>query len=507
MLRAVDIFSRQEGQSFDLTQGVDIVDFFNAGIASPANTLEQEFEDLDIQSNVDADDNTANEDLERSRQNRANNELFDSNPQNESQFGFEDRGVQLGDFSIEPQSQPSSESPLPDSEPFEAASGVRVLDTTRDQLSSRKSVPGARIFSQDFNDDGTDKKVKGIEIVVPSDATKEEIEKAKAWVQRTHSTFKELGVDVPIRHGDGLKKGGRGVDGFFHLEDHFLDDVQARNAIKENPELFAQVTASTLGTISGSTFINPHKSNDPGAIGSDGIGERDFSKQFRTPFLISALNGDQPQRSAPTPQRSTSRSSSNRGEFAFDREARTDSSGNAILHQPPSSDANSLEIAGFGNKTNPEKFNQLRRLIDSGNRTGATELAKTFLAERGAPFTESIENDSVASVLNGVVHHRGESGFKKIASNLGVNGDNIGRKLEKLTSQSNFQSRWVIARAKQERENEQSVWKSKGSPGTLSQFRAKRRRELGGSSSVGSLGSFPKGLVNRWRLEAENLTT
>lgn len=317
MLKVNDIFNRPEGQAFDLTNGIDVVDFFNTGLAGPINQIENElgtFEDLDLSSRVGVETATT-EQLVAREERQANESFISATDEPNDSFGFQDTAPSIigeaedvttttsgGNFIGSPDilSPPQSENnvsrppsreteDLPNTPEFKSGNNVRVLDKTRDQLQSRKSVPGSRIFSQDFNDDGTDKQVSGIEIVVPADATKEELAKAKAWVQRTHAAYKKLGVNVPIRRGDGIKRGGRGVKGFFHLEDHFLDDVKARNAIKKNPEIFAEITASTLGTISGSTFINPHKSNDPGAIGSDGLGERDFSKKFRTPFLTKAL--------------------------------------------------------------------------------------------------------------------------------------------------------------------------------------------------------------------------
>ena len=310
--------NREEPLNFD--KGIDVVDLYNNGViplfdgveGSPQSSsfeipqlpsIDEVFADIDQETQeIDRVNPLAESRQKRSMQEDLNSTLennpfalssnpftlssnpFDQAPQEESQIVIQDQLPFEKNLK-----EKAQEEPLPKGSSFNGK-GVRVLNTTRDRLKSRKSIPGSRIFSQDFNDDGTSKKVSGIEIVVPSDATKEEKRIAKEWVKQTHKAYKDLGVNVPIRHGDGLKIGGRGVKGFFHLEDHFSDDAKARNAIKKNPMKFARITAGTLGRISGSTFINPHKKNDPGMINKlDGLGEREFSEKYRTPYLIMAM--------------------------------------------------------------------------------------------------------------------------------------------------------------------------------------------------------------------------
>ena len=111
-------------------------------------------------------------------------------------------------------------------------------------------------------------------------------------------------------------------------------------------------------------------------------------------------------------------------------------------------------------------------------------------------------------MVNGVVHHRGEAGFEKIVGFLGSKnaGKSAGKKVESMIRLPDFSRRWIAARAKQERENEEAVWKSQGKKGTLSNFRRQRAKQLGGSKQVLSLGTFGKGLYNRWLEEAQELT-
>ncbi|MDC0088172.1 hypothetical protein OAI07_01375 [Akkermansiaceae bacterium] len=185
---------------------------------------------------------------------------------------------------------------------------------------------------------------------------------------------------------------------------------------------------------------------------------------------------------------------SDRGQYGFEKEARLDSSGNVMLYSAPKSDKNSMEVAGFGNVTNPDKYNQLKSLLDKGDKRGATNLAKKFMAERGSSFTKNVESDQAAGILNGVIHHRGEGGFRKIASIMGIKGGDIAAKIEEASNESGFAEKWIAARSKQERENELSVWRSKKNRGSLSAFREQRAKDFG------------RGLMNRWKQEARDLT-
>lgn len=101
MLKTTDIFNRPEGEAFDLTQGIDIVDFFNAGVASPSNQLEQGFEQMEFSSKVKAEDNTATDDLLQTRQKTESlGDIFTTPAESEKQFGFQKSNeIELGDFS------------------------------------------------------------------------------------------------------------------------------------------------------------------------------------------------------------------------------------------------------------------------------------------------------------------------------------------------------------------------------------------------------------------------
>ncbi len=107
MLKTVDIFKRPEGQAFDLTNGVDIVDFFNAGMAEPMNKIEQAFNPLEIEAI--SSESTADEDLQRSRERRQSQKsMFAENDQVETpQFGFQQQKVNSDIFNDELADEPN----------------------------------------------------------------------------------------------------------------------------------------------------------------------------------------------------------------------------------------------------------------------------------------------------------------------------------------------------------------------------------------------------------------
>ena len=159
----------------------------------------------------------------------------------------------------------------------------RVINKTRDQISGFSSKAGNRMISLDFND-ADNKSARGIEIKVPSDATSQEIEAAEAWARETQQFYKSNGINVPLRHGNGIKRGGRGVGGVFHTEPFFASNKNAIKLLQDKPEEYAQIVGRTLGHIKGAAFIPPHKSNDPGAVSGD-INERDFAIKTILPYL------------------------------------------------------------------------------------------------------------------------------------------------------------------------------------------------------------------------------
>jgi hypothetical protein len=152
-----------------------------------------------------------------------------------------------------------------------------VVPQSRDQLSQerRRSLPGQRIVSLDFN--GFTKKARGVEIVIPDDATPEERQAAQNYVDRVAQFFRENGLeDYPVRGVRTTSENKRGMSGYFHTEPFFNSDPEAVEIITNNTTDYAKILAETLGNIPGVTFIPPHTASSPGAVLPNGTSERDF---------------------------------------------------------------------------------------------------------------------------------------------------------------------------------------------------------------------------------------
>jgi hypothetical protein len=162
-----------------------------------------------------------------------------------------------------------------------AGQSFGVTTKTREELGA--STTEARQVSLDFND-AASSTARGIEIIIPDDATEQERAAAQAYVTRTQEFFKRNGVTVPVRGVKTRTENGRGTVGRFHTEPFFVGDAEAVAAMQKDPAGYAEVLASTLGTIPGVTFIAPHKANDPGA-GRGGLNERDFARSQIIPQL------------------------------------------------------------------------------------------------------------------------------------------------------------------------------------------------------------------------------
>lgn len=160
--------------------------------------------------------------------------------------------------------------------------GWRAVSMTRDQIGP--STTKARQISLDFND-ADNPSARGIEIVIPDDATPAERAAAQAYVERTQAYFAKHGVEVPIRGVRTRSENGRGTKGRFHTEPFFVRDAASRAVMQTDPAGYASVLAETLGTIPGATFIAPHTSTDPGATLGD-LNERDFAKSAILPALM-----------------------------------------------------------------------------------------------------------------------------------------------------------------------------------------------------------------------------
>jgi hypothetical protein len=166
-----------------------------------------------------------------------------------------------------------------------------VTAGTRDQV-GRKSVPGARQVALDFND-AKNSTARGVEIVIPSNATDEESAAAQAFTDELTAWYASKGVTVPNRGVKTVTGDGTAVPRF-HTEPFFAKDQAARDAIiadakaaaaRGEPSEYAQLLVRTLGRVPGITFIAPHESGSAAGAVSGDYNERDFARKYIIPSL------------------------------------------------------------------------------------------------------------------------------------------------------------------------------------------------------------------------------
>lgn len=173
-------------------------------------------------------------------------------------------------------------SPTIDQTPTGSAFGV----TTRTRETAVATAPGARNVSLDFNDTSNPDSptAHGVKIVIPDDASEEEMAAAEAYTALTVKWFASKGVKVPNLGVSTTRENGRGVPGAFHTEPFFIGDQAAHEAVRADPDGYARILADTLGKIPGVTFIAPHKEKDGGAERGN-VNERDFARSVLLPAL------------------------------------------------------------------------------------------------------------------------------------------------------------------------------------------------------------------------------
>ena len=180
--------------------------------------------------------------------------------------------------------QTITESP-PGQIPEVLSGNFEVLDRSREQLSQKEvqSTKGNRIVSLDFN---ATPGAKGVEVVIPDDATDEEKAAAQNYVSSVKKYFEDRGYkNYPIRGVRRTSANKRGVPGFIHTEPFFSTDKEAVDIISKDPAGYASVVATTLGALPGTKFIPPHMEESQGAVIPKGLSERQFALDKLIPEL------------------------------------------------------------------------------------------------------------------------------------------------------------------------------------------------------------------------------
>jgi hypothetical protein len=174
--------------------------------------------------------------------------------------------------------------------------------STRNQLTLGRE-PGRRDISLDFNSVGLNARASGALLVVPDNASPEEITAAKQYLKglqdlmekHGHKGYALLGGGV---HGPGIRttsENKRGVPGVFHTEGWFAGDQKAVDimSMPEAQQEYANLLSKTLGNISGARFIPPHiAGGNEGATknikvgnGRQSISETEFARTRILPYL------------------------------------------------------------------------------------------------------------------------------------------------------------------------------------------------------------------------------
>jgi LysM repeat protein len=176
--------------------------------------------------------------------------------------------------------------------PAEIKENVQVLDTHRNAPSSRQALKGVKhVVSLDFND-AKNKRAKGIEMVLPKNATAAQTQSAEKYVRLASQFFKDAGVKNPVRDGRGLPKGQNrpGIvykfanERMMYTEPFFASHPEARKAIEKNPREYARLLLEAFGDLPGVTFLPPHTGSNKGAT-SGGVSEQAWAKKHILPYL------------------------------------------------------------------------------------------------------------------------------------------------------------------------------------------------------------------------------
>jgi len=182
-----------------------------------------------------------------------------------------------------------------------SASSFTVINQTRDEISpgtdGPASIPGDRIVSLDFDGRPGGEKFanQGAYIVIPNDASEQEIQAAESYIKGVVNFMRSNGlpnykafsgniINGKFREGVATTgQNGGGKKGYFHTEPFTKQDTAAFNAIKNNPAGYMSVVTSTLGSnVPGARIIAPHTTSKQGAA-SNGYSETRFAKEILIP--------------------------------------------------------------------------------------------------------------------------------------------------------------------------------------------------------------------------------
>ena len=180
----------------------------------------------------------------------------------------------------------------------------------RDTGEYGSSTSGNRIVSMDFNAGGG----TGVEVIIPNNASQEELRVTKEYIKKVANFFDEngykdlTGSNYQIRERVPGQKGylttdqnkaqrsdnKGGLSGYFHLEPFFKEDANAVRIINENKDKYAKILADTYGTLDGARIIPAHTTKKQGTtmtFNGQEISETQFGKSL-VPELGKIMGSD-----------------------------------------------------------------------------------------------------------------------------------------------------------------------------------------------------------------------
>lgn len=169
-----------------------------------------------------------------------------------------------------------------------AAGRYQVIDKTRDQIDDFNNLRRAKnVISLDFNHDGKPTTSSRGLVVIPNDASSELVLAARRYVEGMKDAY---GIPPAAggKHGKGIRtrsENGRGKTRVTHLEGFFGNDPKVVNAIKKDPNKYANVIKDSFGRLDTAVFIPPHEQKRKGAATNDGVQETDFALKYVIPYL------------------------------------------------------------------------------------------------------------------------------------------------------------------------------------------------------------------------------
>lgn len=175
---------------------------------------------------------------------------------------------------------------------FSTNSGVRIFCGSRNDIKNEvgkfESKVGDRKISLDFNAAGSS--ARGFEVLIPSDASNDEEERANQYLQRLGDFFDRNGVP---RTNRGVKrKNFPSNNPVIFTEPFFNEDVDAINCVVQNIGEYNRILLETLGQIQGAVLMAPHENtaisttvggDRTGAVlryNGETIGEREFAMRY-----------------------------------------------------------------------------------------------------------------------------------------------------------------------------------------------------------------------------------